>query len=319
MQPTLVITAPAEGMIYINGRFAGETRPDAPLFAPVAPFGPVWLEYRPLTADTLTLARKIVLSGGAPLADSLSGELFATCWPGSITEIELSPPPIPENESETLILGGIPCRILRGRRTAIEIGHLSAELPGGARPLQLHRSGSAAALSGTADGRQFLLALSSDFTRQTGFLQADVIEFEEPGTLRAIEYFDDTAGHGTLERWRLDSAGLHRISSENIWKNGIPNRPSSGEEAARAAVEAALLERFDEAESYFMPGAQPSFPLENIPETGALCLPMKYGSPDTATSIALLQLEEENLARAVPLHYRAEFSGGEWRLTDLWT
>ena len=35
MQPTIIIHVPGAGMIYLNGRFAGEATPQRPLFAPV--------------------------------------------------------------------------------------------------------------------------------------------------------------------------------------------------------------------------------------------------------------------------------------------
>ena len=51
MQPTIICTAPTEGMICLNGRFAGEVSKERPLFAPVSPFGALYIEYRPLTAE----------------------------------------------------------------------------------------------------------------------------------------------------------------------------------------------------------------------------------------------------------------------------
>ena len=317
MQPTLVITAPVEGMVFINGRFAGESRQDAPLFAPVAPFGPVWLEFRPLVPGYMPSARKLVFSSGEPIPESVSDDLFVILWPGGIAEIEVSPRRIPDMQLEETALEGLPLRIFRGSTARLETGGVSFDLPQDAQITQLQRAAGAALLMGTAQDGQFLIAFSSDLSRQTGFLTADFIEFQFPETIRAIEYSGDTAGHAVQSYWRLNSAGIHRISSEPIWQNGIPNRPASAEEAARAAVEASLLERFDEAESYFVPGARPALPLEEIPRLGSLCLSMKYGFPGSASAVALLSLETENLARALPLYYSATMFGDEWRLTDL--
>lgn len=317
MQPTLVITAPVEGMVFINGRLAGETRQDAPLFAPVAPFGPVWLEFKPLAPDYIPSSRKLVFSAGEPMPESIPEDLFVTLWPGSISEIEISPQRIPDIRLEQTVVDGLPCRLFRCSTTLLETGNISVELPYDAKVTRLHRTGGSVLLAGMSKDSPFLIALSADLSRQTGFLTADLIEFHPPETVRTVEYSGDTAGHGVQSYWRLNSAGFHRTSAEDIWQNGIPNRPASAEEAARAAVEAALLERFDEAESYFVPDARPGLPLEEIPRLGSLCLPMKYGFPDTASAVALLSLEAENLARVLPLHYSAEHFGDEWRIADL--
>lgn len=319
MQPTLVITAPVEGMVFINGRLAGETRQDAPLFAPVAPFGPVWLEFKPLAPDYMPSARKLVFSAGDPMPESIPEDLFVTLWPGNISELEISPQHMPDIRLEQTVVDGLPCRLFRCSTTLMETGGISVELPYDAKITRLHRAAGSVLLAGISKDDQFLIALSADLTRQTGFLTADLIEFQPPQTVCTVEYSGDTAGHGVQSYWQLNSAGFHRTSTEDIWQNGIPNRPASAEEAARAAVEAALLERFDEAESYFVPGTSPSLPIEEIPRLGSLCLPMKYGFPDSASAVALLNLETENLARAMPLHYSAERFGDEWRITDLRT
>ena len=59
MQPTLAIIAPAPGLLSINGRFCGELAPDMPLYAPVHPFGAVYLEYRPFTPGWTSMARRL--------------------------------------------------------------------------------------------------------------------------------------------------------------------------------------------------------------------------------------------------------------------
>ena len=67
MQPTIIFTAPVPGMIYLNGHFAGEASGDHPLFAPVSPFGAVYIEYRPLARGYPATATKCVFSGGRKL------------------------------------------------------------------------------------------------------------------------------------------------------------------------------------------------------------------------------------------------------------
>ena len=53
MQPTLVLSAPHPGMVYIDGRFAGEVSDEHPLLRPVGVQGPVYLEYRPLSNSSI--------------------------------------------------------------------------------------------------------------------------------------------------------------------------------------------------------------------------------------------------------------------------
>ena len=72
MQPTVIVHVPAAGMICLNGRFAGESTPQRPLFAPVCPSGALYIEYRPLEGDCDAMARRLVLSGGEPLAEPLA-------------------------------------------------------------------------------------------------------------------------------------------------------------------------------------------------------------------------------------------------------
>ena len=92
MQPTIICTAPVPGMIFLNGRFAGEAAGERPLFAPVAPSGAVYLEYRPLSGGGGGMARRMVFAGGAPLAESLEEAEGLACisWPGGALEVEFS-------------------------------------------------------------------------------------------------------------------------------------------------------------------------------------------------------------------------------------
>ena len=48
--PVLYISPDIAGLIYINGRLAGECDAQSPLSIPVAPQGAVYIEYHPLCA-----------------------------------------------------------------------------------------------------------------------------------------------------------------------------------------------------------------------------------------------------------------------------
>ena len=186
MQPTLAIVAPAPGMIALNGRFAGEVSPGEALLAAVPLCGAVYLEYRPLTSGWLPMARRLVLSGGAPMAESLPDGVFAVFWPGNITEIELSPDEAHAEIAGTLPPEGTSCLLVRGSQRRLEIGGLSCELPRGAQLPSLNRLDGCIALTGEARDGQYLLLLAPDFSRQTGALQADEIGFESAQVVRAL-------------------------------------------------------------------------------------------------------------------------------------
>lgn len=317
MHPTLAITVPQAGMIYLNGRFAGEASADAPLLAPVHPFGAVYLEYRPLEPGCACLARKLVMSSGAPLADSLAEDVYAICWPGGVTEVELAPERHLKETVESLTLDALPCRIVRGEQTRIEFGGQSWPLPQDALAPQLRRLSACAALTGQTGDGEYALLLSPDLSRQIGFLRADRLEFEPDGILTALTSRRDVAGHGTLERWQIDPNGLSLRSAEPCWADGAPHLPATPEEAARAAVEAALLKLYDEADGYLSPALRARISLDGIDEACSLCLPMKYALPGGRPCVGLLRVEGGGIAVVDPLYYQAERVDGRWLLTEL--
>jgi len=318
MQPTIAVTASAEGMITINGRFAGEAGEERPLLAPVAAFGPIYLEYRPLRSGLLPSARKLVMSGGRPLTDSVAGaeDLFVILWPGSVTEIEFIPQRLPAETAETFSLDGQPARLVHSSPPRLETAGMSFPLPAGAELPEIRRTEGGYVLTGPAEEGQYLLTLNRDGIRRTGFLRADSFKWESPDTLRAVTSLGDLVGHGTLERWQVEESGLRLLSSEPLPANAV--RPDSPETAARLVVEAALLNRFEEAEALLAPDFAGRELLETLSGLGEWCLPMKYAPPGAAC-IGLMHLEEGSLAIVRPLYYRAESSEGNWRLTELRT
>ena len=320
MQPTIICTAEAPGMIYINGRFAGEASRQRPLFAPVSPVGAVYLEYRPLSGGDGALARKVVLSGGAPLADSLQDAdgLACVAWPGGALEVEFSHRP---RSREHFTIDGQPCAIERGESTALLMNGFGIPLPDGALPPRLIRGGGAAVLLGDVEGAgQYLAALPDDLSRLNGVAVADRFEPAGDGLFSAFAALGDSVGHGRLEQWLADASGLRPVSSEVVWADGAPHWPQTAEGAMIAAVEAMLAGLPAEAKGYLSPALDASHPLDAIANICDLCVPMKYGIPDPRPCVGLLKAVNEHLATVRPLYYRAEPSGGRqgpWEITAI--
>ena len=306
MQPTIICVTPAAGMIYLNGRFAGEASPQRPLFAPVSPSGALYLEYVPLEGDWGAMARRLVLSGGMPLAEPLADAegLCCVAWPGGALEVGLTPQ---RRVTEYFTLEGLPCAVSRGSSVALSLNGVPVALPAGAGLPRLLRLKDAAALVGeTEGGEKYLAALAADLSAQTGLLTADVVEPEDGGLFSAFASLNDLVGHGRLEQWLVDGEGLHCVSAESAWSAGGPRRPVTAEETMIAAVEAQLAGLPDESRGYLSPALAAERPLAAVGEICDLCVPMQYAVPDARPCVGLLRALNDHLAAVRPLYYRAE-------------
>ena len=317
MQPTLVIVAPTPGMVAINGRFAGEAAPDAPLFVPVAACGALYLQYAPLAPGWMPLARKLVFSGGAPLAQSLGEGVCAVCWPGGVTELELSPPrgargarPRCSPPEST------PCRICRGAEDFIELAGAKHALPPDADAPRLERLSGCAALIGSARGGDYLLLLSDDLTRLLGALQADAIALESAQVVQALTARGDVAGRGTLERWRAAPDGLALLSAGSGLDARRAHRAShAGGDRARGGGRGAGGRPRRGACATSRRRCASASRRKRVAQLCTLCLPMKYGPPDGEPCVGLLRAQDARLAAVLPLYYRCEPVAGGWQIT----
>ena len=320
MQPTLILRAPKPGLIYINGRFAGEAGPDDPLLRPVPPRGALYLEYRPLSGACLSMARKLVFSGGEPMPASAeeAEDIDIVLWPGGEVELELSPPPR-RGEARRFHAAGRSFTLDADSRLLCEDRALGALPPGAEVPEYRPLPGGAAFTGSCEDGR-YLLTTDPEFRVQTGLLRAQGIEFTADGRIRATIVQADLAGHATIEIWQITPEGLSLLSSEAGWADGAPRRPKSAAETARAAVEAALAGLDDEADGYLSDALRAQAPLRGIRDRCDLCVEMRYTPPDPRPCVGLLTLVSGNLARVRPLYYRASPIGnlqGPYRIEEL--
>jgi len=313
MQPTLVVTAAHPGIISINGHFAGELSAGQPLIRPINAWGPVYLDYRPLDNSCLPLARKLVFSGGAPMAESCEAcaDASIVLWPNSVTELELTPR---RSEASQLSFsrGGYNFTLSGGAEPVLFCeGRQLATLPEGAQLPDARNLLGGTVLFGPCNSGMYLLSTDREFRSATGLLLAQQIEIEPNDAIRATLHAGDSVGHGMQESWQLTPTGLQLTSSEGIWTGGAPHWPQTPEATALAAVEAALSGLHDEAEAYLSPQLRGSHPLEAMPGACDLCVPMKYLPSGARPCVGLLRLLGGNLARVEPLYFRAVASDGK--------
>lgn len=315
MQPTLVITAPIPGMVFINGRFLGECSPDAPLYAPTAPFGALYLEYHPLESEWSTVARKLVMSGGRPLTDRPPNDLYLILWPDHITEIEISPVFFAKSAMESLMLGPFSCKFFAEKQPVLEIGTCLCTLPENASKPEFRSCDACMLLIGETDCDRYLVTLTANASKQTGLIRADSFEWESSDRVRAITYEHDTLEHALAQCWQLTSEGPQLLSTERVWANGSPRQPTTPEKTALVCAEALLRKDFSEAERFLAPSLRSQLPL--LSESDSACLPLKYALPSGQNCIGILSMINDRCAEVHPLRYHADWQNGQWLLTEL--
>ena len=319
MQPMLVICASQPGILYLNGCFAGEVSADDPLMRPAAPRGALYLDYRPLADGWAALARKIVFSGGKPMAESIESAegIGAIIWPGGICEIEISPPASQAPAAQRFSFGGHSFSI-QGDIPKLYCGDtLLGSLPERAALPAVRKLPGGYVFTGETPGGMYLLTSDAALRGGTGFLSAEKIEIDAEGNIHAFVSENDFAGHAALETWRLAPEGLELVSSEEGWSGGSRRHPESAQDTVIAAVQAALAGRMDEAEECLSEALRGSRVFDDISGKYDLCIEMKYGHPDNRPCIALLRLENDHLAVAEPLYYRCGQKDGKFRVDQL--
>lgn len=301
MQPILAVTAPEAGMIYINGSFAGETGPDMPLLRPVNPFGAVYIEYKPLSALFLPMARRLVFSSGRPLAENITG-MHLLIWPGFVCEAELAPELRAPYARTGFRSGGRDFTIeTLHAKSALYAGYTHlADLPAHAQPPALYDLQNGAVFLGSCAGGQYLLALKSNLEHALGLLCAKIISIGSDEVIHAFVQLDDLAAHAFEERWQLGPEGFKLFSRENAEAIVAPVRPDSPQAAMRAAVEAVFARCTDSAAGYLSPTLSVKA-LEDVLADYDLCVEMKYPPPNAQPCIGLVRLISDALAEVDPL------------------
>ncbi len=323
MQTVLVIRSGAAGMVYLNGRMAGETDPDHPVTLPVSPFGAHLIELRPFDAGLLPLALRLPLSRGVPLLPAPDSRLCAALWPGGIVELELIPERLPSSSPPRLLarLGEVQFSYEQSvpPRVRCETPHAAHvhSLPESAQPPAVTPLANGFLLTGGCESGQYALVLSPAADSARLMLEGRNITLMEGGAIRLMRPLGDLLGRAALETWAETPAGWQLTVSEPMWLTGGPKWPSSPEETAIAAIESAQLGHEADAASFLAPLAACPEALSQAAQYDG-CTPLKYPLPGGETAVGLMKLEN-GLLRIVPAVYTAVPGGarGGWQLTGL--
>jgi len=310
MQPTAVISSKAEGLIYINGRLAGETAPDTPLILPVTPNGVIYMEFIPFSLRFRPAAYRLKMTSGEPDITASDEKLRLLIWPGGVIELSLTPLTAVPAESEYGIIDGVPAAMLRGAASLLRIGQSSVALPDSAQLPDKHITVNGCELyRGTFPGGEYAALFSSNDLSPKGAMTGDSISVDG-GNIISVTSLSDSTGHLRRDIYSLSPDGLTLQDSDIIFPESGPAQPTGAESTALAAAEALLLGLSDEAAG-FMDCRTPV-----LPGDVQYAMPMKYGVPDSQPAIALISRLSENAAKASPLYYKSALQpDGRYKIT----
>lgn len=305
MQPTLVVTSPAEGLVHINGRLAGETGPETPLIFPVTPNGTIYLEFMPFGRRFRPAAHRLTAKSGS--IDTYGDTYHLVSWPGGVTEISLKPLTAMPAESEFSVIDGLPAAMLRGEASLLRIGRSSIALPDGASLPDNHTSANGAELyMGKAGSMQYIAAFASDSLTPLGAVTGDTVTYSDDNITSASD-LNDAAGHVRIDTYSLSHASLEHTSTAYTFGEKGRARPADAEKTAIAAIEALLLGLTEEAAEYLAGGLTSEKLQSSINDTDAV-LPIRYGIPNAHPAIGLVHRTGSHTAVVTPLYYRSSLS-----------
>ena len=332
MQPILMIRSDVPGVVYINGRFAGEAGDDQALSIPVSSRGTLYVELRPIADGFLPITRRIALSKGEPVPACLEGQsgAFLVHWPGAVLDLTLCPAPIAASPPpQTQPIDSASLEYSRAQSTARLSLHdgdfhpsfvLERANPPAARRL---RDGLFYFEGELDDGERYAMVVSPTLDSPLLLACGEALELLPDGAVRALTQLNDPVGHAQLCTYRspAPSAPYEPINIELLWAHGAPRWPNTAEETAIAALWAARLGLHDELLGYFAMGSESAaHTLCALVENCHGCVRLKYPLPSGESAVGILSLASDNIGRVTPIAYRATMGGGSqgpWRLTSI--
>lgn len=311
MQIIAVVSSPVEGMVYINGRFAGETGPELPLILPVNPHGALYIELHPFARRWRAGSHRFRFVGGEIETESVSDSYCIMLWPGGVCEIALTPLPALPQESEFATVDGLPVALIRGEASLLRVGQSAVALPDGAALPHTHLTLNGVEIyMGAAGDKTYLAAFASADMRPLDAVTADRIERDEGDVFRAFTAMNDTVGHARMDVYAPSADALRLTAAEYMWAEGAPRWPETSADAALAALEAGFLGLSAEADGYLVHQLRGKKTVENVISRYEAAVPLQYAAPDALPGVGLVRRIAPRVARVDALRFRAVPGGG---------
>lgn len=311
MQIIAAVSSPVEGMVYINGRFAGETGPDSPLILPINPHGTLYLELRPFARRWRAGSHRFRFTGGEFETESASDACYIMLWPGGVCEIALTPLAALPQESEFTAIDGVPVALIRGEASLLRVGQSAVALPDGAALPHTHLTLNGAELYiGAAGEETYLAAFASANLRPVDAVVAGRIERDEGDIFRAFTVLNDTAGHARMDVYAPSAEALRLTASEYMWAEGAPRWPQTAADTALAALEAGFLGLSAEADGYLVHQLRGQNTVENVISGYETAMPLQYAAPNALPGVGLVRRVAPRVARVDALRFHAVPGGG---------
>ena len=310
MQTVAAITAPVRGLVYINGRFAGECGPESPLIMPVSPQCTLYGEFHPLDPRYLPCACALKITGGLLISESVEDGAYAVIWPGGVIEIEFAPRSAFQPESEFANLDGVPVAIIRGEASLLRVAGNSMALPAGAALPDRRISSACEIFMGDSGEGRYLACFETGSFRALDVILAGRMETDESGHVRALTDLNDVVGHMRIDTWEITPDGPRLASSEFAWAQGAPQWPRDAAGAARAACEAAILGLTAEAEAYLTPQIRGTGLLSRVCDGAEACVFLNYAPPSAKRAVGLMRRKSPRCGQVDPVYYNAFPDGG---------
>ena len=258
MLPMLTVSG-GPGLVYLNGRFCGETGAAA---MPLASDGVQYLELRPFDPKSPGAVLRLSLEDGK-LIDGVTGDVYAVQWPEGWIALELHGEN-PGLQAEPRLLATLD--MPGGRyllvneegccsfgRNADEAVFLPVEevVSGFARP---HFFPGLCVIEGKArDGGYIAILKANDEPELVSFVIGENANLDAQGILRATESVGDLVGHALVTVYAPDARGNYALlSREPTWLSGEPRWPLTELDTKKAFLDALRIGAWAEAAGYLV-------------------------------------------------------------------
>lgn len=322
-----MITSSQQGLIYANGIYLGEIRPDAPVFRPISPYGALCIEMRPFAPMTLSCACRITMSAGKPVSQSLEneGDARVVAWPFGITEIKLSPrrihtcaPVIKTLTGTSRVNRYIQCTAFSCLETEF-MGRVSVHpLPDSALEPVLAEGEGVLYVSGSLrTGGRYALCLTQSGENILLSVTGNEIRFLPGGKILVIKSANDLACHEIHALYAPVDSG-YQEESVCVYPNPSGKfQAVTPAECALCALECMLLHLSDELSEYLCETFSPSPALTTLTSEASGASRLRFTPPDGRNAVAAIKTVTPAFSEAIAVYYKSELVDGKWKIFDM--